>query len=112
MKFNSAYFMIFYIIFLDYSSSIYNSTDCQSMYLNSTIDISCINFDSCCMIEYQFYSSNFINCILKIKSVDDVCSVMQNSVKYYGANLLNCNCYSFWLKGNIYFYILLILIIL
>ena len=95
MKF--MFFDVFYFILLVCQKNIIyslKSTECQKMYLNSTINIPCIEFNSCCIIEYEFYSKNFTNCILYDRNLKNICSIMDDNISYYYGTMKNCNCFS------------------
>ncbi len=88
--------VLYLILLIGQKNNIYslNSTDCQKMYLNSTISIPCFEFNSCCIIEYEFYSKNFTNCILNDRNLTDICSVMDDKIYNFYGTMTNCDCFT------------------
>jgi hypothetical protein len=73
-----------------------NSSTCETMKNNGTIEIDCFNATACCFYEYTYNSKRFVQCEKKKNMTDNMCKYLPDVVIYFGGSMVICDC-----KGTI-----------
>lgn len=70
----------------------YNSSTCETMKNNGTIDIDCFNATACCFYQYTYNNNTFTQCEKKKNNTAQMCKYLPDVVTYFGGSMSICSC--------------------
>lgn len=84
---------------------------CVEMYRSGKISEPCVDYQSCCFLNYTFQNNIFTKCYLKKNMTDDICGTVPDTIGYYGAETTECFCQTIYIKYALINLILLVILL-